>query len=221
MVTRLYIVRHCQSTGNIAGRFQGRFDAPVSPQGEQQLELLSLRFRNEAIDAVYSSPLTRAYRTAEAINRFHGLPIRVEEGLSEIDVGQLESLLLGEIAVKYPETARAWDETPEACQFPGGESMGQVYERVNGCIDRIIAENQGRTVAVATHGGAIRCLYTRVASGSLAGLRESSVFGNTGVSVLEEENGVLTWAMVNDLSHLPEELSRPPVRFHLGEAAPV
>ena len=71
MVTRLYIVRHCQSTGNIAGRFQGRFDAPVSPQGEQQLELLSLRFRNEAIDAVYSSPLTRAYRTAEAINRFH------------------------------------------------------------------------------------------------------------------------------------------------------
>ena len=92
---------------------------------------------------------------------------------------------------------------------------------MNGCIDRIIAENQGRTVAVATHGGAIRCLYTRVASGSLAGLRESSVFGNTGVSVLEEENGVLTWAMVNDLSHLPEELSRPPVRFHLGEAAPV
>ena len=42
MVTTLYIVRHCQSAGNLSGRFQGRFDAPVSETGEKQLELLSL-----------------------------------------------------------------------------------------------------------------------------------------------------------------------------------
>ncbi len=221
MVTTVYIVRHCQSTGNLGGRFQGRFDAPVSPQGEQQLDLLSLRFRNIHIDAVYSSPLTRAYRTAEAINRFHGLPIQADEGLSEIDVGEMENLLLGEIAVKFPVAAKAWDEAPDQCQFPGGESMDQVYDRVNAAFDRIIEKERGKTVAVATHGGAIRTLYARVVSGSLAGIRESTVFGNTGVSVLKEENGVLRWEMVNDMSHLPEELSRPPVIFNFGEAAPV
>ena len=75
MVTKLYIVRHCQSAGNAGGRFQGRFDGPVNEQGVKQLELLSLRFRNEPLDAIYSSPLIRAYRTAEAINKYHGLPI--------------------------------------------------------------------------------------------------------------------------------------------------
>ena len=58
LVTTLYIVRHCQSAGNLSGRFQGRFDAPVSETGEKQLELLSLRFRNEHLDAIYTSPLS-------------------------------------------------------------------------------------------------------------------------------------------------------------------
>ena len=115
MVTRLYIVRHCQSAGNVEGRFQGRFDAPVSPQGEQQLELLALRFRNIHLDAVYSSPLTRAMKTAEACCRFHSLSIQVEEGLSEIDVGEMENLFLWEIAEKFPAAAKAWDEAPDRC----------------------------------------------------------------------------------------------------------
>ena len=57
MVTTVIIVRHCQSMGNTEGRFQGRFDADVTPVGEQQMELLSLRFRNEKLDALYTSPL--------------------------------------------------------------------------------------------------------------------------------------------------------------------
>ena len=71
MVTTVIIVRHCQSMGNTEGRFQGRFDADVTPVGEQQMELLSLRFRNEKLDALYTSPLLRARRTAEAVNRYH------------------------------------------------------------------------------------------------------------------------------------------------------
>ena len=218
-MTRVYIVRHCQSMGNIGGRFQGRFDADVSPQGEKQLALLALRFRNEKLDAVYSSPLTRAYKTAEAINRFHGLAIQVEEGLTEIDVGELENLALQDIGEKYPEVARAWDQAPDLCQFPGGESMAQVYARVNGALDRIIEKNRGKAVAVATHGGAIRNLYARVAFGALGGIRQSEVFGNTGVSLLEEEGGALRWAFLNDLSHLPGELRRPPVQFRFEGAA--
>lgn len=221
MVTRLFIVRHCQSMGNVEGRFQGRFDSPVSPAGEQQLDLLSLRFRNRHFDAVYSSPLIRAMKTAEACCRFHNLPIQPDEGLAEIDVGEMENLFLGEIAEKYPAVARAWDESPDTCQFPGGENMEQVYRRTNAALDRILEENRGRTVLIATHGGVIRNLYARVTAGSLQGIRESTVFGNTGVSILEEEDGRLFWTLLNDMSHLPEEMRRPPVRFRFGEAAPV
>ena len=64
MVTKIYLIRHCQSMGNVQHRFQGRFDAEVSPDGAKQLELLGLRFRNQPIDAIYTSPLQRARATA-------------------------------------------------------------------------------------------------------------------------------------------------------------
>lgn len=213
MVTTLYIVRHCQSAGNQGGRFQGQFDGPVNEMGEKQLELLSLRFRNEHLDAIYSSPLTRAYKTAQAIDRFHDLPIQTMDGLSEIDVGEMENQLLSEIAVKYPEVAHNWDSAPDLCAFPGGETMSQVYRRINDAIDQIIEENPGKTVAVATHGGVIRNLYARVEYGSIEGLRKSVVFGNTSVSVLEAKDGHLRWKSINDMSHLPEELRHAPTQY--------
>lgn len=213
MVTTLYIVRHCQSAGNLSGRFQGRYDAPVSETGEKQLELLSLRFRNEVLDAIYSSPLIRAYKTAEAINKFHGLSIQKDNGLLEIDVGEIENQLLTEIGIKYPELAHNWDFSPDLCVFPGGETMVQVYERINRTIDQIIADNPGKRVAISTHGGVIRNLYARVQYGSIEGLRKSVVFGNTSVSVLEAEDGKLTWKTINDQSHLPEELRHSPTQY--------
>ncbi len=216
MVTRLYIVRHCQSSGNIDGRFQGRFDADVSPAGEQQLELLSLRFRNERLDAIYTSPLTRAVKTAEAVNRFHHLPIQKMDGLLELDVGDMENLKLSEIGAKFPEVAKNWDQSPDLCEFPGGETMKEAYRRVNDAIDRIVIDNLGKNVLVTTHGGVIRNIYARVCSGSVEGTRNSAVFGNTGVNVLKVENGKFSWERVNDQSHLPEELRRPPTiyKFH-------
>ena len=71
----LYLVRHCESLGNRENIFQGQLDLDISATGEKQLALLALRFRNIPIDAVYSSPLKRAYKTAEAVDLYHSLPI--------------------------------------------------------------------------------------------------------------------------------------------------
>ncbi len=219
MVTTVYVLRHCQSVGNIEGRFQGRFDSEISEAGRKQLELLSLRFRNEEIDAIYSSPLKRARYTAEAVNCFHNLTVQICQDLIEIDVGRMEDLKISEIAGKFPETARNWDVSPDLCQFPGGESMAQVYQRVNRALDRIISSNRGKKVVIATHGGVIRNLYARVQFGALEGIRQSAVFGNTGVSILEaKEDGGLSWKLINDQSHLPEELRRPPTKYSFHEA---
>lgn len=220
MVTTVIIVRHCQSMGNTEGRFQGRFDADVTPVGEQQMELLSLRFRNEKLDALYTSPLLRARRTAEAVNRYHQLQLQICEGLSELDVGKLENRKLSEIGELFPETAKNWDQSPDLCEFPGGETMKQAYRRVNQALDWILEENRGKTVMAVTHGGVIRNLYARVCAGCPEGIRQSAVFGNTGVSVLEaDEAGRLSWTLLNDLSHLPEELRRSPIKYSFhGEA---
>lgn len=200
--------------GNIQHRFQGRFDADVSPQGQEQLALLGLRFRNESIDRIITSPLKRAKATALAIAQYHPqVPLAEDPGFLEIDCGDMENLLLTDVAKRFPETARHWNESPDLCRFPHGETMEQVYARVNAALDRAIAENGGKTIVITTHGGVLRNLYARVSMGSLSGIRQTEVFGNTGVSILEAEDGALRWKMVNDLSHLPEELRRPPTKF--------
>ena len=98
--------------------------------------------------------------------------------------------------------------------------MKQAYRRVNQALDWILEENRGKTVMVVTHGGVIRNLYARVCAGCPEGIRQSAVFGNTGVSVLEaDEAGRLSWTLLNDLSHLPEELRRSPIKYSFhGEA---
>lgn len=200
--------------GNIQHRFQGRFDAEVSPDGVKQLALLGLRFRNEPIDIIYTSPLKRARATAEAIAQYHpGVPLVEEPGFIELDCGRMENLLLTEVAERFPQVARDWDEAPELCRFPGGEAMAQVYERVNAALDRVIQDNPGKRIVITTHGGVLRNLYARVSRGCPEGIRQSQVFGNTGVSLLEARDGALRWAYTNDLSHLPEDMRRPPTRF--------
>ena len=120
-ITRLYLVRHCQSMGNLQNIFQGQHEYDVSPVGEQQLALLSLRFRNIHLDAIYSSPLQRAAKTAEAINVYHNLPITPLDDLMEIDVGELEAKPLGDLPALYPVLSRHWNETRLKGVFPGGE----------------------------------------------------------------------------------------------------
>lgn len=220
MVTTVYIIRHCESVGNIEHRFQGRFDSPISPKGEKQLDMLSLRFRNVHLDAIYSSPLTRAYLTAQAVARFHELQVQIRDELIELDVGEMENLLLSEIGEKFPKVAENWDKTPDLCEFPGGETMKQAYDRANNALDKLIAENCGKTIVIATHGGLIRNIDARVRTGSVEGMRGGAIFGNTGISVLEaDESGKLSWRTVNDLSHLPPELRRAPTKYSFNTEA--
>ena len=89
-MTRIILVRHCEAHGNTISVFQGHTDSDISGNGAAQLELLALRCRNMPIDAIYSSPLKRAFRTAEAINQYHHLPIQIEPRLIEINGGDWE-----------------------------------------------------------------------------------------------------------------------------------
>ena len=91
--------------------------------------------------------------------------------------------------------------------------MVQVYARAEKTFRKIVEENPGKTVAVATHGGLIKNLYALVQFGSIEGLRQSAVFGNTSVSILEAEEGKFRFKSVNDMSHLPEELRKPPMLY--------
>ena len=79
-MTRIYMVRHCEAMGNVKRLFQGSSDFDISELGAIQLEFLSKRFQNTPIDRIYSSPLKRAVKTAEAIAKNKAYPLKPSTG---------------------------------------------------------------------------------------------------------------------------------------------
>ena len=205
-ITTLYLVRHCEAEGNWRRTFQGHTDSEVSDKGRRQLEKLAQRFAPIHLDAVYSSPLKRAVATAQAIDRAAGLPIQLEPDVIEINGGRFEGVPFADLPRLFPVEQEAWERHPEAFVAPGGESMAQVYARMQAAIARIVAAHPGETVAVASHGCAIRNYQCYACGWDLSRLNELGWSDNTAVSKFEFEEGdphprIL---YLSDASHLGE-----------------
>lgn len=206
-MTKMYIVRHCEAEGNVKRFFQGTTDTDISDTGEKQLEYLFERFTKEQIDCIYSSPLKRAVKTALAIKGTRDMNIIDCYDLRELSGGIIEGKPIVESFEKYPDLGDAWINHPQDFAPQGGESMRSAYERAWKAVLNIAKENEGKTIAVATHGGVIRCLLCRLISGSIEELKNVPINENTAVCLIEFDddfNAELKY--YNDHSHLPHEL---------------
>lgn len=206
-MTTIYLVRHCEAEGNTKRYFQGHSDGTVSPNGELQCRQLAERFRTIHLDAVYSSPLKRAYFTAQAVDHYHGLPIQTDPGLMEINGGHWEGHLWAELPDLFPEEADAWAHRPWEFAPKGGESMREVYDRIWNTVVAIAEKNDGKQIAIVSHGCAIRNLLTRIKFGEIEKLGEMGWCDNTAVSLLRWEKGRMQLVMENDAAHLDETTS--------------
>jgi broad specificity phosphatase PhoE len=120
---------------------------------------------------VYTSPLARAVETAESIALPHGLAPVPDEGLREIDFGEVEGMAYDEIRASRPELFRAWMETPTAVRFPGGESYADLRGRVLATVSGIREQHAGEAVAIVAHGGVVRVVLA-----DALGLADDAVF---------------------------------------------
>ena len=123
MVTKVYFIRHAQAMGNVSGRYQGRSDAEVTEEGMRQLEALSEAFKEIPFDIIYASPLSRTRMTAEAVNKYAGKKIILDEGLLEFNGGKWEGKKWDDIAVEFPDELDKWNNRLDLLTAPGGESV--------------------------------------------------------------------------------------------------
>jgi len=207
MVTTIYLVRHCEARGNIDREFHGSFDSDISDNGREQLRRLSERFRDIPLDALYSSPLRRARLTAEAVNLHHNLPIVFDERLKELNGGLWERNKWAELPQLFPESSEAWGSRPHEFEAPEGETMRQLYDRMKAALCDIAAAHEGQTVAVASHGCAIRNALAWGLTGDIVRLGDIPWCDNTAVSVFRFEDGKVSVTLYNDSSHLDAETS--------------
>lgn len=207
-MTRIYLIRHAEAEGNVKRVFQGHIDADISPKGKKQLEKLAERFAHIHLDALYASPLRRAYKTAQAVDSVQNLPITTIKGLMEINGGCWEGQPFLELPERFPRDHETWVHRPWDFAPPDGEPMRQVYARMWEAISGIARKHPGKTVGVASHGCAIRNYLCRARGWSIERLNEVAWCDNTAVSIIEyHNNGQVQITMENDASHLDEELS--------------
>ena len=206
-LTEIYIIRHPEAFGNKERIIQGFSDFDVTEKGEKQLAHLAERFKNIKIDVIYTSPLLRAVKTAEAINKYHNLDIIIENNLIEINCGLLEGKSWQNFEENFKDEYDKWKNQPHLFCAPKGDSMEAVYNRVKTALDKILKENKNKSIAITTHGCAIRNMYCYLLDYPFEKLNDIFWNDNTAVTLVQFNNeNKPEFIYQNDISHLPEDI---------------
>ena len=206
-MTRIYLIRHAEAEGNLYRRSQGQYDSLVTDRGLEQIAALRERFRETPVDAVYSSDLYRTMKTASAIYEPKGLTLHTDPGLREVDLGAWENLPWGEIAYIDREQLGYFNSNDPRWQVSGAETFQELRERLVTTLTKLARRHDGQTIAVTSHGMALRNLMTALMGRPVEEGNKTPHCDNTGVSLVEYEDGAFRLVFQNDNSHLPETLS--------------
>lgn len=201
MSTTVYLTRHGQTEWNSRGRMMGRADEDINELGRAQAARLAARMEKLRLDAVYTSPLTRALTTGAIIGKSHGLTPRPVPGLIEINYGDWEGLYRKEVALKWPELNKRMHDNPGGLAFPGGETFDQLEVRVVGAFNEVVNAEEGKDVLVVSHQGILKVLVAQLLDISYRDWNKFEV-QNTSYTKLTVDKGHIHFITLNDISHL-------------------
>lgn len=199
-MTEMFLVRHGETEWNADEIFRGRADITLNEKGVVQAKLLGEYLTKSRLEAVYSSPLQRAVRTAERIAIPHSLNVRIEPALIDIDYGEWQGIPLTEVKKIYKNLYIKWETSPEKVKIPGGESLDDVRDRAIAAVNKIVKKHKGPIVLVSHR------VVNKVLICSLLGL-DNSHFWNIrqetcGISAFSHEKGQFVLIKHNDTSFL-------------------
>ena len=159
MITTLLLIRHGFSTSNEDGTLTGQIDVPLTPlgvlQGEAACRYILAHYR---VDALYSSDLIRAKDTVCLLADALSLPIRTDADFREMDCGAWSGEPIAALKERYGAKYTAWSDADDSVIPEGGEAWSTLAARAYAALLRTAKANEGKTVAVATHGGTLRAL---------------------------------------------------------------
>jgi len=139
----LYLVRHGETDHNRNSLALGRADVPLNDRGTSQAARLGHALATEPISAIYSSPLVRAIRTAEAVATHRGLKVQVRPSLVEMDIGEADGLTFPEVRERFPGLLETWVTADGPQQpMPGGERLVDVQKRAWDCVQSLASPHQ-------------------------------------------------------------------------------
>lgn len=189
--TKLIIIRHGESIGNLKQHFLGQTDWDLSEQGYNQAKITANFLKDEKIDVVYSSDLIRAYNTVLPIAKTRGLEVIKNKNLREIYAGEWEAKSYDELCESYSEPYTIWKTDIGNAACTGGESVLDVQKRVHDEILAIAKNNIGKTVCIGTHATPIRTLFAAIKNIDKDLMHNIKWASNASITIVEYENGEL------------------------------
>lgn len=149
----LYVARHGEVPMNRENRVCGRTDQSLTEKGLSQAHELALSLKNKNIDIIISSPLKRAFQTAQAVSVMYNIPLITDERLIEQNYGIYEG-------VSRQDEHFLANKRMFAYKYPGGESMMQVAHRTYSLIEEVKEKYKGKDILFVCHGGVCRVINT-------------------------------------------------------------
>jgi probable phosphoglycerate mutase len=158
-VKQIILVRHGENDfgkKRLAGRLPG---VVLNANGQEQANQVAAYLSPLNIAAIYSSPIERAQQTAQPLCRCKSLPLRIDDGLIEIDYGDFQGKSYRQL--RRIDLWKSLASQPLAVRFPGGETFTQACERAVAAVEGILATLQDNQTAVCfTHADVIRLVLT-------------------------------------------------------------
>lgn len=178
MVCTIYYVRHGQTDNNLNNIRYGRMDVNINSTGILQAKETAEKLKDIKFDIAFCSPLLRAKETFGYINKFHNLPLKIDERLVERTYGKFEGIKNDILEnEKLFNSNDSWDFNKNLeYKDSGVESLKQIYERAIDFIKDISTKYKNKTVLVVAHRGLGRCFRA-----FLEGIPDSKNISNLGI----------------------------------------
>lgn len=200
-MTSIYLVRHGQTAWNKEEIFRGRTDIPLDETGLKQAELVGQYFKGMKVHGIFSSPLSRAWQTAEKVAELHSLKVQPLQGIIDMSFGNWEGRPHQEIRESDSKPYRQWVETPHLVRLPGGEGLDDVGVRAMAAIEEVIRDHPGKTLILVTHR-----VVNKVLICGILGLDNSHFWqitqDTTAINLIQYRNGKYILSLMNETCHL-------------------
>jgi len=210
---RLLIARNGRTPFNVQKRFLGQRDDHLDAMGGEQAKALADRLAGEALTAIISSPLSRAYDTATAIASRHGLTVLPDLDLLEVNMGAWEGRVQAEVRREEADLFARWQEDATLHYPAGGESLCDMRDRIARALLRwqaaypTAAGEAEPTVVWVTHTAFIGVLFSHLLGLPLQ-MRRNFHTDNGSLSevhLVQGKRGVVAvLRCINDVAHVRE-----------------
>ena len=172
------LYRHGETVANVEHRWHGHRESPLTEIGRRQAS--DLAAAASPLDAIVSSPLSRAHQTAAPVADAQGIQVAVDDALREMHFGDWEGMTSAEAEAADPERfQRIYRSGLDEPRGQTGETFAEAGQRLAAGIDEVIAETDAGTIGLFTHGGVARAYVARVLGVSFAARNSLPVLRNT------------------------------------------